>query len=98
MIKKIELQNFMVHRSKAVTFTNGINLILGNNQTGKSSLLEAVTFALFAKTKNSHMQNLINYDSKQAVVSVELIEKAGEANVSPVPVKKRRGRPIKVKE
>lgn len=45
MIRSLSLKNFMRHESLEVEFEDGLNLITGNNYSGKSSLLYAIMFA-----------------------------------------------------
>ena len=42
MIKKIVVQNFRIFRDFSIEFTDGMNIIVGDNDVGKSSLLDAV--------------------------------------------------------
>ncbi len=46
-INSIELKNFRNHRDSNFEFEKGINLILGENGSGKTSILDAIGFALF---------------------------------------------------
>lgn len=100
MIEKVILKKFGIHKDRTFTFKKGINIIIGQNRLGKSSIFEGITFALFGKTKNSKIEKIINYGAKQAEAEIFIfpfnIHKAGEVNIdkaSPVPPKKRRGRP-----
>jgi len=45
-IKKIKLTNFKMHKSKEFVFNDDINIIVGDNECGKSSLLEAIEICL----------------------------------------------------
>lgn len=45
-IKNISIQNFRVLKDINIEFKHGVNLILGDNGVGKSSILNAVTIAL----------------------------------------------------
>lgn len=47
MLKKVELTNFRRHEHLVVDFTNGLNVLRAANEGGKSTLLEAVGYALF---------------------------------------------------
>lgn len=46
-ISKIKLENFKKFKSNTFTFENGINIIKGNNEHGKSTILTAIAAALF---------------------------------------------------
>ena len=41
-LKKITLNNFRCYENKEFFLKKGINIILGNNATGKTSLMEAI--------------------------------------------------------
>ncbi|MCD6372806.1 MAG: DNA double-strand break repair ATPase Rad50 [Thermococcus sp.] len=46
-LKRVEIRNFRSHANSVVEFNSGINLIIGQNGAGKSSILEAVFAALY---------------------------------------------------
>ncbi len=50
MIKRITLKNFRIFQEKTVEFQPGVNVILGKNGVGKTSLLEAIYFLSFTKS------------------------------------------------
>ncbi len=47
MIKSIELRNWKTHKSSTIEFRKGVNVILGVMGAGKSSVLDAISYALF---------------------------------------------------
>ncbi len=47
MITKLKMKNWKCHLDSEIEFTQGTNTILGVMGAGKSSILEAITFALF---------------------------------------------------
>jgi exonuclease SbcC len=47
MIQNIELMNFRSHKNTKLTFTEGNNILVGISGSGKSSVLDAICFALF---------------------------------------------------
>lgn len=53
--KKLELKNFKSHANTTINFNDGITLIVGENGAGKSSIFEAITFALY---KQSNLNNI----------------------------------------
>ena len=46
----IEIENFRNIGSASVTFTEGVNLLHGDNAQGKTNLLEAVYFTALGKS------------------------------------------------
>lgn len=46
MLTKIEIQNYRVFQSFALEFDPGMNILVGDNESGKSTVLEAVNLAL----------------------------------------------------
>ena len=50
MIQKLALKNFRIFNEKEVFFKPGVNVILGKNGVGKTSLLEAIYFISFTKS------------------------------------------------
>ena len=53
---RLELINFKSHANTTLDFNPGISLIVGENGAGKSSIFEAISFALFKSytTKSIH--------------------------------------------
>lgn len=47
LILSVELENVKSYAKANVTFTHGVNAIVGHNGAGKSTVLEAIGFALF---------------------------------------------------
>ncbi len=47
MINQIELENWKTHGLSRISFTRGTNILIGQMGAGKSSVLDAISFALF---------------------------------------------------
>jgi len=47
IIERIELKDFLSHKSTAITFGRGLTAIIGPNGAGKSSIIEGIVFAFF---------------------------------------------------
>ena len=47
IIERVELKDFLSHKSSAIAFGRGLTAIIGPNGAGKSSIIEGVVFALF---------------------------------------------------
>ncbi|HKU83131.1 MAG TPA: SMC family ATPase, partial [Candidatus Nitrosocosmicus sp.] len=59
MIKRIVLNNFLSHTDTSLEFHPGITVFVGHNGSGKSSIIDSITFALFDEhTRKSH-KNLL---------------------------------------
>jgi len=47
ILERLEVRNFEGYRHAEVSFAKGLNIITGRNSTGKTTLLEALLFALY---------------------------------------------------
>lgn len=73
MILKIKMQCFRKHIDRTFEFTSGINAIRAGNEQGKSSLLEAIGYALFgAKALKESIDQVVTYDMPASKLKVEL--------------------------
>lgn len=62
MLKTLTLQNYRNTKNKTYTFKKGINLILGDNGLGKTTLLEAIHLLSTGRSfQTSQLKELINY-------------------------------------
>src|ERR671924_1318360 len=59
MLKDIKLHNFISHSDTTLTFNKGITIFVGHNGSGKSSIIDAITFALFGEHTRKSNKNLI---------------------------------------
>src|SRR5919107_1447413 len=59
MIKDIKLHNFISHRDTSLSLGKGITIFVGHNGSGKSSIIDAITFALFGEHTRKSNKNLI---------------------------------------
>ena len=70
MIKDILLKDFIAHRNTKLEFCKGITIFVGHNGSGKSSIIDAVTFALFGKHTRKSNKNLIRRGANSAMVQM----------------------------
>jgi len=69
-INKIELKNYRIHKEYEQNFESGINLLLGSNGSGKSSVLEAIGFALFNSSARSANEDIVSKGEKSGSAKV----------------------------
>lgn len=60
MIKKLVLNNFLSHHNTTLDFNPGITVFVGHNGSGKSSIIDSITFALFNEHTRKSNKNLIS--------------------------------------
>ncbi|MFX1560865.1 MAG: AAA family ATPase [Promethearchaeota archaeon] len=78
MIRRLKLQNFKVFKNQEFIFDTGSTAIVGPNGSGKTSILEAIEFALFRivtrkEKKVPKIEELINHRGKRAKVELEFV-------------------------
>ncbi|MEJ2699246.1 MAG: AAA family ATPase, partial [Desulfuromonadales bacterium] len=72
-ILSISLKNIKTHRDLSLDFAPGINVLSGPNGVGKSTVFEAVGYALFgvdAKDFVSNVERFLTIGAKKGEVSV----------------------------
>jgi exonuclease SbcC len=60
LIETLRLRNLERYRSVQLDFSDGLNLIKGRNSTGKTTLLNALTFALFGEVPGARPKLLVS--------------------------------------
>ena len=70
MITSVKLGNFLSHKDTELTFDNGVTVFIGDNGAGKSSVIDAMTFALFGKTTRGNHEGTIRDGENQAVTQI----------------------------
>src|SRR5215204_1205460 len=70
MIKDIQLKNFIAHKDTKIEFCKGITIFLGHNGSGKSSIIDAVTFSLFGKHTRKSNKNLVRRGANHAMAQI----------------------------
>lgn len=76
-INRIELTNYRNHVSGSFQFTDGINLLLGKNGSGKSSILEALGVALFNTGNRTDNADTVHLGANTANIRVEFTANDG---------------------
>ncbi len=68
---KLKLNNFKSHDHTVITFDRGISVIVGENGAGKSTILEAISFALFKQHTGKKIDDLVRNNSNAMSVELE---------------------------
>jgi exonuclease SbcC len=59
VIKNLELKDFISHKDTKLEFGRGITVFVGHNGSGKSSVIDAITYALFGEHTRKANKNLV---------------------------------------
>jgi exonuclease SbcC len=70
MIKDIRLQDFIAHKDTRLEIGKGITIFVGHNGSGKSSVIDAITFALFGEHTRKSAKNLVRRGAGQCTVQM----------------------------
>lgn len=82
-VKKITLRDFRNIKEAEVEFTDGINVIYGDNAEGKTNLLEAVYFAAIGKSfRGQHVNDLIRFGENETRLALEFNGKGRDQEIS----------------
>ncbi len=85
MIRRITLQNFKVYKNQEFVLEDGSTAIVGPNGSGKTTILEAIEFALFRmvtrkEKKVPQVEDLIHHKGKRARVELEFTAPVNRRN------------------
>jgi len=70
MITSVELSNFLSHSDTKLEFDNGVTVFVGHNGAGKSSIIDAITFALFGQHTRKSNKGLIKHGEAQGFAKI----------------------------
>ncbi len=76
-IKNIQIKNFKIFENQEFSFDSQMNVIIGNNATGKTSILEALSYSLgtfFLGIKNIDSKPLYNHQKRRKILNTDNIE------------------------
>ena len=75
-IKSLQLKNFRNYDAASVTFGQGINVLSGENASGKTNLLEAIYLLGLGKSpRTSREKELISFNAERAYIKAEIAKK-----------------------
>lgn len=82
MIERLVLKDFKSHAASDIAFTSGLNIFLGEVGAGKTSIFEAVSFALFGRYAGSTTQRgLIRRGAEAAEVALTFTTHSGRYRI-----------------
>ena len=70
MITSIELGDFLAHSDTKLELENGVTVFVGDNGAGKSSIIDAITFALFGRHTRKSNKSLIKRGLNQGFTKI----------------------------
>lgn len=80
--KAIKIENFRNIDSAGLTFSDGVNLLWGNNAQGKTNMLEAVCFFSLGKSfRGAKESEFIKFGEKQAIISLDFEDNVRRQNL-----------------
>jgi len=71
MIKKLTIKNFQSHKNSELNFTNGINIITGASDNGKSAVIRALNWAINNEPRGFKFKSHFAKDKQETSVRVE---------------------------
>jgi DNA repair exonuclease SbcCD ATPase subunit len=78
MLNKLTLQCFRRHEALTIDFTPGINVMRGANEAGKSTIHQAISYALFgAKALGQPLDEVVTWGTDVKKLKVTLVLTAG---------------------
>ena len=78
---KLKLNNFKSHENTTIRFENGISVIVGENGAGKSTIFEAISFALFKQHTAKKIEDLVRNNADSMSVELEFKSNGGQYKI-----------------
>ena len=78
---KLKLNNFKSHEHTVIKFEKGISVIVGENGAGKSTILEAISFALFKQHTGKKIDDLVRNNADSMSVELEFTSNGGQYKI-----------------
>lgn len=81
-VERLELQNFRNYRTLSIDFSEGVNIIYGENGQGKTNILESIYMCSTGKShKGSKEKEIINHDCDEAHIKADFKGSAGNRRI-----------------
>lgn len=78
---KLRLNNFKSYEDTTIKFDKGISVIVGENGAGKSTILEAISFALFKQHTAKKIDDLIRNNAESMTLELDFISGGKEYRI-----------------
>lgn len=82
MITDIHLQNFRSYKDNSFDINNGVNIIIGQNGSGKTNLLESIMMICKGSSYRAKDQHLIRIGSKWAKIEAHTEDQTRELKIT----------------
>lgn len=73
IITRLRLQNFLIHQDRTFIFDKPVVAITGKNGSGKSTVFQGITTALFKQQERGNLDDLITYGKDRCIIELEFI-------------------------
>lgn len=73
LLDRVKLLNFLSHKDTEIVFERGVTVFIGPNGSGKTSVIDAIYFALTGNSPRGKLEDLINERAQRAVIELSLI-------------------------
>lgn len=70
LLRSLHVENFLSHKRTSVRFRTGVTALVGDNGAGKTSVVDAVIFALTGESPRGRIEDLINHASSSSRVAL----------------------------
>lgn len=74
MISKMVLKNFRKFENMTICFESGLNILVGNNDSGKSTILEAINLCLTKRWNGKYFEQEFSHHFITSTVAAQCIE------------------------
>ena len=75
MIRKLKLKNFQIHKTKEIEFTDGVNVIIGETNEGKSAIIRALYMLLENQPRSA--EKIFHRRGSKKPLEIELEDNKG---------------------
>ena len=81
IFKRLRLKNFKSYSNEIINFDKGITVIVGENGAGKSSIFEAISFALFKQHTADKLGDLVRNNTDNMSVELDFVSRGKEYRI-----------------